>query len=97
MDRNTTIACIRAGLKARSGKAWSVKGGTGTAYGWIRIGVTARQAQDRPDWAAELGRLLGKAVHHQGESVPSSNAYYQEYVDRAEGRTPSVIGSPYWD
>ena len=36
-------------------------------------------------------------VHHQGVSIPSSNAYYQEYIDRAEGKTPSVIARPYWD
>ena len=98
MDRNSTIARIRTGLKARSGKSWSVTGGTGTAYGWIRIGVTPRQAQGRPEWKAELAQLLGKdRVHSGGESIPPSNAYYQEYIDRAEGRTPIVIGTTYWD
>jgi hypothetical protein len=42
-SRAATIARIRAGLKARSGKAWSVTGGTGTAYGWLRI--TAAKSQ----------------------------------------------------
>lgn len=48
---------------------------------------------------AELGRLLGLKgpVHQQGESIPASGNYWQEYVDRAEGRPPSVIGVPYWD
>jgi hypothetical protein len=36
-------------------------------------------------------------VHIQGVLIPSDNAYYQEYIDRAEGRTPSRIGQPYWD
>jgi hypothetical protein len=36
-DRDTTIKAIRAALKTRSGKTWSVKGGRGTAWGWIRI------------------------------------------------------------
>ena len=36
-DRDTTIAAIRAALKRRSGKQWSVTGGRGTAWGWIRI------------------------------------------------------------
>jgi hypothetical protein len=36
-DRNEVIAAIRANLKARSGKAWSVTGGKGTAWGWITI------------------------------------------------------------
>jgi hypothetical protein len=37
MDRDEAIARIRKALKARSGKAWSVKGGRGTAWGWIDI------------------------------------------------------------
>ena len=47
----------------------------------------------------ELADLLGfeKPVHQQGVSIPSSNDYYQEHIDRANGRPPSVIGKPYWD
>lgn len=37
MDRSEAIAKIRAGLKARSGKAWSVTGGRGTSWGWLKI------------------------------------------------------------
>lgn len=36
-DRNETIKIIRDALKRRSGKPWSVTGGRGTAWGWIRI------------------------------------------------------------
>lgn len=102
MTRNETIQAIRGGLKARSNKRWSVTGGRGTAYGWITIAaVPARQVEfgytseeDRKD----LANLLGlEKVHTQGVSIPSSNAYYQEYIDRANGKTPSVIGEPYWD
>lgn len=35
--RSATIKAIRSALKARSGKAWSVTGGRGTAYGWIKV------------------------------------------------------------
>ena len=47
----------------------------------------------------ELGQLLGLdgPVHCQGKSIPASDDYWQEYVDRAEGRTPSVKGEVYWD
>ncbi len=47
----------------------------------------------------ELGELLGldKPAHDQGESVGAQGDYYREYLDRAEGRTPSVIAQPYWD
>lgn len=37
IDRNTAIKAIRAALKRRSGKTWSVTGGRGTGWGWIRI------------------------------------------------------------
>jgi len=36
-DRDTVIKAIKAALKARSGKSWSVTGGRGTAWGWITI------------------------------------------------------------
>lgn len=47
----------------------------------------------------ELGRLLGLdgPAHHQGVSIPSSNAHYHEYTERAEGRVPAVIAEAYWD
>lgn len=37
LSRNAVIARIRTALRQRSGKAWSVTGGRGTAYGWITI------------------------------------------------------------
>lgn len=37
MDRDEAIARIRKALRQRSGKAWSVTGGRGTAWGWITI------------------------------------------------------------
>ena len=39
MSRNEAIATIKTALKRRSGKAWSVTGGRGTAWGWITIDV----------------------------------------------------------
>lgn len=51
-----------------------------------------------PEDRAELAKLLGlERVHAQGVSIPAGNDYYREYIDRAEGRTPSVQGKPYWD
>lgn len=46
----------------------------------------------------ELAQLLGlPGAHFQGISIMASNDAYREYVDRAEGRTPSKIAEPYWD
>ena len=127
MDRNETIKRIRTALKKRSGKAWSVTGGRGTAWGWLTItsppkrctGHAVKNPGAITDWPedytyqdtgepngnltpaeqAELGQLLGldKPVHHQGQDVPAGHDYWKEYIDRAEGRTPSVIGKQYWD
>lgn len=44
MERNEAIAKIRAALKRRSGKAWSVRGGTGTSWGWIQIDTLPSRA-----------------------------------------------------
>ena len=101
MDRNQAIESIKAGLKSRSSKRWSVTGGRGTSYGWIDISSPpsrmnefgAMPEEDRKD----LARLLGlDNVHHQGVSIPSGSDYRQEYIDRAHGRTPTVVGQQYW-
>lgn len=104
MDRNETIAAIRKALRARSGKSWSVRGDRGSSWGWITISSPPSRAADQwgsmtPAEAEELGRLLGfdEPVHHQGVNIAASDAYRREYIDRAEGRTPSVVGTPYWD
>jgi len=128
MDRNETIASIKASLKNRSKKTWSVTGGQGTAWGWIRITAppsrrtweyrevygsrspTSQAVYESfdtgkpgsgmgPSDREELGTLLGlgKPADSSGESVPASDAYYQEYVDRAAGRTPTKLGTQYWD
>lgn len=43
-DRNQTIALLKELLKQRTGTSWSVRGGKGTAWGWIKIeSMPARQ------------------------------------------------------
>ena len=105
-DRDTVIKTVRGALKARSGKAWSVRGGTGTAHGWITITAPPKRQVNgflSDEDAKELHALLGisyrpaKGVRTQHITVPANSAYRQEFVDRAQGRTPSVEGEPYWD
>lgn len=124
--RSEAIAEIRAALKRRSGKPWSVTGGHGTAWGWITIDAPPARRTWRhrlkadatnawhesyegydsgkpggsmtPDDKAELAKLLGlESVHCQGVHISASNDDYQEHIDRANGRVPSVIAVPYWD
>lgn len=108
LDRDVAIKLIREALKKRSGKQWSVTGGRGTAYGWIYINVPpARQKYTHegqpggglahPSEIAELSRLLGTEVHHQGESIPASTAHRREYIERARGFEPTKIAEAYWD
>lgn len=110
MDRDEAILRIRKGLRARTGRDWSVTGGRGTAWGWISIEAPPRRRIDQngqpgpnayytsEEDCAILAAALGlDRVHFQGVSIPASSDYRTEYVDRAEGRAPSVVGQPYWD
>jgi hypothetical protein len=126
MNRNETMKAMKAALEKRSGKRWSVTGGIGTAYGWLKITspparrtwghrqVTPQTATARDTWEAydtgepgrgmsptdraELAKLLAlDSVPDAGESIPSSNAYYEEFLARCEGRKPERLGEPHWD
>lgn len=102
-DRDEAIRQIRAALRRRSGRAWSVTGGRGTAWGWITITAPPARRVEYGSMSdtdrAELGELLGLdgRAHHQGVSIPAGSDYRAEYIDRAEGRAPTTVGVPYWD
>jgi len=70
-----------------------------TDYEWFDAGPGIQFGNSGPEDRTELAKLLGfeKPVHCQGVSIASSSDYYQEYIDRAEGRTPAKIAQPYWD
>ena len=95
--RDYTIRRIRAGLKKRSKMPWSVTGGRGTAYGWISIRARNATHSMTESERRELAQLLNLPQTGQEVMVPSGNDYYAEYIDRAEGRTPSAYGKQYWD
>jgi len=103
LRRDDTIAAIRAALRDRSGKSWSVTGGRGTAYGWLKIASPKSRCADEwgsmtADECAELARLLGLGrVHTSGESVPSGHDYYRQYLDLAERGETEIKARPYWD
>ena len=89
IQRDEAIARIRAGLKLRSGKAWSVTGGTGTARGWIYVNVPPKLRVEHGGMneaaRAELGTLFGldDRVHFQGLSIAPEERVW--HVARAEG------------
>jgi hypothetical protein len=124
-ERTEVTKRIKNALKQRSGLDWSVTGGKGTAWGWLKIDApksrlvcdckaTSKaeyQAGCTHDYACYVSRedqailreLLGFAadsgypVGWQGVSIPASGGYWEEYIDRAEGRTPTRYGEVYWD
>jgi hypothetical protein len=105
-DRDTAIRAIREALKERSGRPWSVRGGRGTAYGWIHISAPPRRMEGMwmsAEDSAELMRLLGRDLAATGReriqqiTVPDSGDHRREYVALAQGREPEVIGQRYWD
>lgn len=72
LDRDDAIKLIREALKKRSGKAWSVKGDRGTAWGWINISAPPKRrvAHDyNPDF-------------HRDDPVPDVPAYFENTEDR---------------
>lgn len=93
---------IRAALKRRSGKVWSVTTSCGTGYGWLRIVAPKSRRPEMPFHMTEEDRkeliaLLGYEsqphfISGQGLSVPPYDDYYQEVIDRAEGNEPIVLG-----
>jgi hypothetical protein len=99
-ERDETIREIRENLKRRSGRAWSVKGGRGSVWGWITITAPPARLVDGFNMSTEdretLSALLGETVH-QAVQIPASGDYRAEYVARAKGEPVTVVGTPYWD
>ena len=99
-SRNNVIQRIKKSL-AKRGLKCSVSGGRGTAWGWIHIDLlTSLDRLLTPEKRREAYRKLNEALgleYSGAVSVPASTAYYKEFVDRAEGRKPATLGTPYWD
>lgn len=70
VSRDETIKAIRAALKRRSGKPWSVTGGRGTASGWITV-------------TAPPKRCTGKTIEH-AELRDGRTHYEYEHIDAGE-------------
>lgn len=100
MERNETIKLIKAALKKRSGKSWSVTAGRGTIWGWLTISATPSKLENGRIVQADreqLAKLLDlDSVHPQGVSVPASIQHYLEFVNRAQGKK-YTIAKNYWD
>lgn len=100
-SRNNVIRNIKRALKSR-GMDYSVRGGRGTAWGWIHVDLLP--SVDRlltPDKRREayvvLNRAFGLDLQSGQVTIPASSAHYREYLERARGLKPTKIAQPYWD
>jgi hypothetical protein len=91
VTRDETVAAIRAALKRRSGKAWSVKAGRGTAAGWITVTAPPRRCTGKMIEHAELrdGRMHYEYEHidigeQTGYMTPQDAAELGELLGRGE-------------
>jgi hypothetical protein len=61
VNRNEAITAIRAALKRRTGRTWSVTGGRGTGYGWIHVQSPPKRRTGvrvkNPDYDPALGYI----------------------------------------
>src|SRR6266568_29894 len=94
--RDEAIVEIRAALKRRSGKTWSVTGGRGTSWGWVTIQAPparrGRYGETSAEDCAQLAVLLRlEHVHDQGVMVPAGLDYRREYVTHTNNKQPTII------
>jgi len=103
MTRREAITALRVALRRRSGRSWSVTGGTGTAWGWIRLSAPPSRCDEIGHMSKrdriELAQLLGRdtPIGRQGYSIPASDDHWREYIARANGLKPDKIAEDYWD
>lgn len=96
IDRDEAIKRIRAALKRRSGKDWSVTGDRGTACGWIHVQAPPKRRIEfgytSPEECDELARLFGlRTVHCQGVSInPDAREWYVGRAENGEPTDPEV-------
>ena len=53
IDRAEACKRIRAAMKRKTGKTWSVRGGRGTGWGWITVGAPPKRRichDPNPEW-----------------------------------------------
>lgn len=87
--RASAIAAIKAALKARTGKAWSVTGGSGTAYSWLRIDAPPARRTWKHRVAPDVDEY-GREKYEEYDAGPGTEYGYSSPAERAE--LASVLG-----
>jgi len=66
LERNEAITRIKAGLERRTGRKWSVTGGSGTAWGWIKVTAPPK----RRTWGSKRRENPPPGCSHSEEWEP---------------------------
>lgn len=99
-NRSEVTKMIKGFLKARTGRDWSVTGGTGTAWGWLRITAPkGRKVDFRATMEDQilLGLAMGCDWPQEAFSVASSDGHWLAALQRAAGLEVTGSEVPYWD
>lgn len=99
-NRSEVTKMIKGFLKARTGRDWSVTGGTGTAWGWLRITAPkGRKVDFRATMEDQilLGLAMGCDWPQESFSVASSDGHWLAALQRAAGLEVTGSEVPYWD
>lgn len=88
LDRNVYTKELRKMLKQRTGRTWSVKGSTGTAYSWIDICAPPARIVDwkmTPEDESILASVLGEDSIGQHHQIPPTRGYRAWNMARIAG------------
>lgn len=90
---------VKAALRRRSGKSWSVTMDRGTAWGWTKIDAPDSRKDDDDSITAEESRelhaLLGLPNPEWRTSVSCDSADWDAYVRRARGEPAASDGGQF--
>lgn len=73
IDRKDAVKRIKAALKKKTGRVWSVSGGRGTAWNWLRV-----QAPKKRRVSHKVNPNCDRTVY----PLPLGESLYIEYVDK---------------
>lgn len=101
MTRDEAIERIKTALKTKTGRAWSVRGGRGSAWAWITVTAPPKRRNEfgylnQADRAELAKAFQCDSVHNQGITIAASAAHRREFVNRVEGNAFEVAEA-YWD
>lgn len=97
LTREEAIKRIKVGLEKRSGKRWSVTGGRGTAWGWLRIDAPPSERT----WTMQEDKTWIDTGEPRGDMSPSRREELGQLLGHDRPAHPQgesiPSGGSYWD